>query len=185
MVTNEKLNKGITLVALVITIVILLILAGISIQAITNTGLFANAKKAKEKSMEGQLKEEISLAIQDIEVEEISKGNGVTLETLAGGQLENKLKDINSIDNYYIQFRGFDFNSSTEFKLTLYAQFFIEKLNRFQEIVEDSDFNTFNSHTPMRGTYIKFLENYNDLKSTNNYQFGNLSYEMISKVLSL
>ncbi|TNX08142.1 S-adenosylmethionine:tRNA ribosyltransferase-isomerase, partial [Enterococcus faecium] len=24
-----------------------------------------------------------------------------------------------------------------------------------------------------------------DLKSTNNYQFGNLSYEMISKVLSL
>ena len=56
MVTNEKLNKGITLVALVITIVILLILAGISIQAITNTGLFANAKKAKEKSMEGQLK---------------------------------------------------------------------------------------------------------------------------------
>ena len=47
-------NKGITLVALVITIVILLILAGISIQAITNTGLFANAKKAKEKSNEGQ-----------------------------------------------------------------------------------------------------------------------------------
>ncbi|WP_276590221.1 YfbU family protein [Enterococcus faecium] len=92
---------------------------------------------------------------------------------------------LNSIDNYYIQFKGFDFNSSTEFKLALYAQFFIEKLNRFQEIVEDSDFNTFNSHKPMRGTYIKFLENYNDLKSTNNYQFGNLSYEMISKVLSL
>ena len=92
----EKLrkNKGITLVALVITIIILLILAGISIQAITNTGLFANTKRAKEKSMEGQLKEEISLAIQDIEVEEISKGNGVTLETLAGGQLEKELKDI-------------------------------------------------------------------------------------------
>ena len=76
-------NKGITLVALVITIIILLILAGISIQAITNTGLFANAKKAKEKSMEGQLKEEISLAIQSIQTEEIYKGNSVTLETLA------------------------------------------------------------------------------------------------------
>ncbi len=37
-------DKGITIVALVITIVILLILAGISIQAITNTGLFENAK---------------------------------------------------------------------------------------------------------------------------------------------
>ena len=40
-------DKGITIVALVITIVILLILAGISIQAITNTGLFENAKQAK------------------------------------------------------------------------------------------------------------------------------------------
>ena len=87
-------NKGITLVALVITIIVLLILAGISIQSITNTGLFANAKKAKEKSMEGQLKEEISLAIQSIQTEEIYKGNSVTLETLAGGQLQKELKDI-------------------------------------------------------------------------------------------
>ena len=88
-------NKGITLVALVITIIVLLILAGISIQAITNTGLFANAKKAKEKSMEGQIKEEISLAIQSIQTEEIYKGNSVTLETLAGenGQLKNVLGD--------------------------------------------------------------------------------------------
>ena len=87
-------NKGITLVALVITIIILLILAGISIQTITSTGLFANAKKAKEKSMEGQLKEELSLAIQSIQTEEIYKGNSVTLETLAGGQLQKELKDI-------------------------------------------------------------------------------------------
>ena len=33
-------EKGITLVALVITIIILLILAGISIQTLTQTGLF-------------------------------------------------------------------------------------------------------------------------------------------------
>ena len=45
-----KNTKGITLVALVITIVILLILAGISIQSITNTGLFEKAKEAKQKS---------------------------------------------------------------------------------------------------------------------------------------
>ena len=45
---NEQ--KGITLVALVITIVILLILATISIQSLTNTGLFAKAQEAKEKT---------------------------------------------------------------------------------------------------------------------------------------
>ncbi len=46
----RKENKGITLVALVITIIILLILATISIQSLTNTGLFEKAKEAKEKT---------------------------------------------------------------------------------------------------------------------------------------
>ena len=51
---NRKQDKGITLVALVITIIILLILATISIQALTNTGLFAKAQEAKEKSQNAE-----------------------------------------------------------------------------------------------------------------------------------
>ena len=47
---NSKNAKGITLVALVITIIILLILATISIQSLTNTGLFQKANEAKEKT---------------------------------------------------------------------------------------------------------------------------------------
>ena len=50
-------DKGITLIALVITIIILLILAGISISALTNQGLFKNAKAAQnatEKAKEEQ-----------------------------------------------------------------------------------------------------------------------------------
>ncbi len=46
----SKNNRGITLVALVITIIILLILATISIQSLTNTGLFARAKEARDKT---------------------------------------------------------------------------------------------------------------------------------------
>mgnify|MGYP006977719832 CR=1 FL=1 len=46
----RKENKGITLVALVITIIILLILAGITISSLTNTGLFSKAQEAKEKT---------------------------------------------------------------------------------------------------------------------------------------
>lgn len=45
-----KRQNGITLVALVITIIILLILAGISIGALTNQGLFTNAQKAKNET---------------------------------------------------------------------------------------------------------------------------------------
>lgn len=45
-----KEQKGITLVALVITIIILLILAGISIAALSDSGLFQKAKDAKNVS---------------------------------------------------------------------------------------------------------------------------------------
>ena len=52
-----KNTKGITLVALVITIIILLILAGISIQTITQTNLFKKAERAKEETEQAQEKE--------------------------------------------------------------------------------------------------------------------------------
>lgn len=51
---KEMREKGITLVALVITIVILLIFAGISISTLTNTGIFQKAKEAKQKSEEAE-----------------------------------------------------------------------------------------------------------------------------------
>ena len=118
----RKNMKGITLVALVITIVILLILAGISIQAISNTGLFANAKRAKDESMKGQLQEEISLAIQSIQTEEIYKGNSVTSETLAGGQLEEALTDITAeLDGDEIngEYKNYEYTIDSNLKVTI------------------------------------------------------------------
>ena len=69
MKSKEKLNRGITLVALVITIIILLILAGISIQAITNTGLFVQAENAKRESEIANIKEQIALDIYEKKLE--------------------------------------------------------------------------------------------------------------------
>ena len=54
----RKKNKGITLVGLVVTIVVLLILAGISISALTNTVIFQKAKDAKQKSEDASEKEQ-------------------------------------------------------------------------------------------------------------------------------
>ena len=54
----SKKNNGITLVALVITIVILLILARISISTLTNTGIFQKAKDAKKASENAQKEED-------------------------------------------------------------------------------------------------------------------------------
>ena len=50
--------RGVTLVALVLTIIILLILAGITISSLTNTGIFGKAKEAKEKSEDAQRNEQ-------------------------------------------------------------------------------------------------------------------------------
>ena len=54
---REKNIKGITLVALVVTIIILLILAGVAIATLTQTGLFESAKQAKNKTENAQIEE--------------------------------------------------------------------------------------------------------------------------------
>lgn len=73
---NKKKNiKGITLVALVVTIIILLILAGISISALTQTGLFERAKQAEQKSKDAQKLENETLVSYENSVNEIILGS--------------------------------------------------------------------------------------------------------------
>ena len=68
---NKKIlqQRGITLVALVISIILLLILAGISIQALTNQGIFAQANNAKRESEIANIKEKIALDIYEKQLE--------------------------------------------------------------------------------------------------------------------
>ena len=75
-------NKGITLVALVITIIILLILAGISISALTNTGIFGKAKDAKQKSANAELDQNTKLDEYENEIDNYlpKKNNNKTVE---------------------------------------------------------------------------------------------------------
>ena len=58
---KKSKNSGITLVALVMTIIILLILAGVAITALTQTGLFENAKQAKNAMENAQNVESVTL----------------------------------------------------------------------------------------------------------------------------
>ena len=64
-IKREK-NKGITLIALVITIIVLLILAGVSIAMLTGeNGILTQAQTAKEKTEESEDIEKIRLAISE------------------------------------------------------------------------------------------------------------------------
>lgn len=81
----RKENKGITLVALVITIIILLILAGISISTLTNTGIFEKAKDAKEKSEVAEKQQSETL---DSYEKELNKYTSDNLEENIGVKFE-------------------------------------------------------------------------------------------------
>ncbi len=61
---NTKNNKGITLIALVITIIVLLILAGVAIATLTGeNGILKKAATANEKTKEETAKEKIKIAV--------------------------------------------------------------------------------------------------------------------------
>ena len=89
---NERLEKGITLIALVITIIILLILAGVTINMLTeNNGILKQATNAKEANSKAEFEEQVKLAViasrindtANIDLktldEEINKINGTTI----------------------------------------------------------------------------------------------------------
>ena len=68
-------NSGITLIALVITVIVLLILAGISISMLSgNNGILQRATDAKTETEKGEVYEQISLATASGEMEYYSNG---------------------------------------------------------------------------------------------------------------
>ena len=90
---NKNKDRGITLVALVITIIILLILATISIQSLTNTGLFKNAQKAKDETQNAAENQAKILNEYEDELNKYISGNKKTLQ--ADGSW-NSTKKVNS-----------------------------------------------------------------------------------------
>ncbi len=60
----KKANKGITLIALVITIIVLLILAGVAIATLTGeNGVVTKAQTAKNKTTEAEAREKVQIAV--------------------------------------------------------------------------------------------------------------------------
>lgn len=86
-------NTGITLIALVITIIILLILAGVSISMLTgNNGILTQAKLAKENTAQAKEEEENKLSINNNYINEI-------LENAVPGKEVTETKKDNYVDS--------------------------------------------------------------------------------------
>ena len=77
----KKYTRGITLIALVITVIVLLILAGVTIAGLSgDNGILNRAKEAKEKTASAQNIELISMALHEKQIDDKLNVNEKKLE---------------------------------------------------------------------------------------------------------
>mgnify|MGYP004484389731 CR=1 FL=1 len=70
-----KDNKGITLIALVVTIIVLLILAGVSIAMLTgDNGILAQSRKAKTDTANAEVAEKINMELNAFKADILANG---------------------------------------------------------------------------------------------------------------
>ena len=93
-----KENKGVTLVALVITIIVLLILAGVTLSMVMgDSGIFSKANKASSETTISSAKDAVRLAtleaVTDQYTDNGSIGTAITSEAEAIKAVNAKLQD--------------------------------------------------------------------------------------------
>ena len=102
-----KRNKGITLIALVVTIIVLIILAGISISMLTGqNGILNRAQEAKEKTQVANEKEAVNMATMDA----LTEGKGTITKEILTKTMKSYLgkNDIELTGNGPWQYAGAD-----------------------------------------------------------------------------
>ena len=109
---KNKQEKGITLIALVVTIVVLLILAGVSIRLVlTNNGVISKAKEAEKLTDEGNAKDIMSLYLAGLAFEK-EQDSGFRLADYLSSNIGNDgLEDfLNNGDGHaQVAYKGYKY----------------------------------------------------------------------------
>ena len=80
---KSKEENAITLVALIVTIIILLVLAGIAISTLGGeNGLFARVKQTKKAHIQAEMQEQLTLALNGLQIDK--NGRSPLTETACG-----------------------------------------------------------------------------------------------------
>ena len=111
-------NSAITLIALIITIIVLLILAGVTLNMVMGeNGIFGKANNAKNKTEIAQYEEELRMCVLELQTEEASNGRTFNMDTIKNNldtytqkledeTIEWKEKDIEEPTGIY---KGYNF----------------------------------------------------------------------------
>ncbi len=108
---KKRTEIGITLIALVVTIIVLLVLAGITISMVSNDGILGKAKNAAAVSEKASAEDEMSMYLASLEVSKAEDGNkrlaDYIQDDLGNGEVEDFL---NNGDGYaQVAYRGHNY----------------------------------------------------------------------------
>ena len=108
---KKRTEIGITLIALVVTIIVLLVLAGITISMVGNDGMLGKAKNAAAVSEKASAEDEMSMYLASLEVSKAEDGNkrlaDYIQDDLGNGEVEDFL---NNGDGYaQVAYRGHNY----------------------------------------------------------------------------
>ena len=156
----KRNNSGITLVALVVTIIILLILSGITIQGITHNGIFSNAKQAELENKRAQIVEYLRLKVINEQTNN-PFGSAEEIITATRDNILENIKDLKEIgkeviveemsteeDGEIVDVYFYVVVDGDVYKVDLNGQNFIGELGKFSPIIKlKSISNTTNSIT--------------------------------------
>ena len=156
----KRNNRGITLVALVVTMIILLILSGITIQGITHNGIFSNAKQAELENKRAQIVEYLRLKVINEQTNN-PFGSAEEIITATRDNILENIKDLKEIgkeviveemsteeDGEIVDVYFYVVVDGDVYKVDLNGQNFIGELGKFSPIIKlKSISNTTNSIT--------------------------------------
>ena len=105
-------QAGITIIALVVTIIVLLVLAGITISMVSNDGILGKAKNAAVVSDKSSAEEEMSMYLAGIDIQREQEGNAGRLADYLSANIGNDgLEDfLNNGDGYaQVAYKGHNY----------------------------------------------------------------------------
>ena len=147
-------NSAITLIALIITIIVLLILAGVTLNmVIGENGILEKANISKEETNKSQALEELRIKVLDIQtekngqatlkdiIEELLKFDEYSLFMPDNTKIENANQDFSNLDFIYVNYKGYKFKIDDKLVVELVGKIESSDENNYtQEIGAEEKF---------------------------------------------
>ena len=169
---NKRNERGITLIALVVTIVVLLILAGVSISMLSGeNGIITQAQEAKNNTEAAKLKEELNLKITEGVINKYTIGDETlppVFDSLNVVGINKLIEDENSIKFHLVLLENGKYYNA-EYRMT-------EQSNSFEDI------STVSGLREEAKLLFKLLKgDVDDLEftSNNSFKYNGINYQII------